>query len=137
MNQRPYIFLNSHRGWLFYSGLVKAKNDFFLGSGTQSFRIRDEIYDGKVRVRGRTETHNSLLSIFVDYGFLGLALYLFFYLFLYIKILKKKNLKITNYDISCIIYLSSLLLTFNFINIEYTLSIWLLNGICLSRALSK
>ena len=53
------------------------------------------------------------------------------------KILKKKNLKITNYDISCIIYLSSLLLTFNFINIEYTLSIWLLNGICLSRALSK
>lgn len=131
IDQKPFIFLNSHRGSLLYSGLQKVKNDFFIGSGVQSFRIRDDNFGSL------TETHNSYLSILVDYGILGIILHLFFYFFVLVKILKKKNLKITNYDLASIIYISSLLLTLNFINFEYTLSIWLLNGICLTRAFSK
>ena len=123
--------MNSHRGSLLYSGLQKVKNDFFIGSGVQSFRIRDDNFGSL------TETHNSYLSILVDYGILGIILYLFFYILILIKILNKKNLKITNYDFASIIYILSLLLTLNFINFEYTLSIWLLNGICLSRAFSR
>lgn len=131
MDKAPFIFLDSHRGRLLYSALQKTKDDYFLGGGTQSFRIRDNNFGSK------TETHNSYLSVFVDYGILGLILYLFFYLFLLIKIFKKKNFSIKNYNISCMVYISSLLLTLNFINFEYTLSIWLLNGICITRAFSK
>ena len=73
----------------------------------------------------------------MDYGILGIILYLFFYILILIKILNKKNFKITNYDFASVIYILSLLLTLNFVNFEYTLSIWLLNGICLSRAFSR
>jgi hypothetical protein len=131
MNKKPFFFLDSHRGRLIYSALQKGKDDYFLGSGVQSFRIRDD------NLGSFTETHNSYLSIFVDYGILGLFLFLFFYLYLLIKIFNKKNLNLKSYDISCVVYISSLLLTQNFINIEYTLSIWLLNGICVTKAFSK
>ena len=131
MNKKPFIFLDSHRGRLIYSALQKGKDDYFLGSGIQSFRIRDD------NLGSFTETHNSYLSIFVDYGILGLFLFLFFYLYLLIKKFNKKNLNLKSYDISCVVYIPSLLLTQNFINIEYTLSIWLLNGICVTKAFSK
>jgi O-antigen ligase len=112
--------------------LQKVKNDFFVGSGLQSFRIRDDNFGSL------TETHNTYLSILVDTGILGLILYLFFYFFILIRILKKKKyLKLMDYDLASIIYILSLLLAFNFINFEYTLSIWLLNGICLTRAFIK
>ena len=85
MDQKPFIFLNSHRGSLLYSGLQKVKNDFFIGSGVQSFRIRDDNFGSL------TETHNSYVSILVDYGILGIILYLFFYILILIKILNKKK----------------------------------------------
>lgn len=132
LDDKPFIILDSHRGKLLYSGLQKVKNDFFVGSGLQSFRIRDDNFGSL------TETHNTYLSILVDTGILGLILYLFFYFFILIRILKKKKyLKLMDYDLASIIYILSLLLAFNFINYEYTLSIWLLNGICLTRAFIK
>lgn len=132
ISQAPYFILDSHRGRLIYSGLQKVKKDFFLGGGVQSFRIRDDNFGSF------TETHNSYLSILVDNGVLGLFLYLFFYCFIFLKIFKKKKYyTLTNYDLASIIYISSLLLSLNLINFEYTLSIWLLNGICLSRAFAK
>lgn len=132
IRQTPFIILDSHRGRLLYSALQKVKKDFFLGGGVQSFRIRDDNFGSL------TETHNSYSSILVDYGILGLFLYLFFYFFIFLKIFKKNNYhKLTNYDLASIVYISSLLLSLNLINFEYTLSIWLLNGICLSRAFAK
>lgn len=131
MNKKPFIFLDSHRGRLLHSAFQKSKDDYFIGSGIQSFRIRDD------NLGSLTETHNAYLSIFIDYGILGLFLFLFFYLYLLIKIFKKKNLNLKNYNISCVVYILSLLLTQNFINIEYTLSIWLLNGICIARAFNN
>ena len=135
--EKPYLLLDSHRGRLFYSAIQKAKSNFFIGSGTQTFRIRDEVYVDGFQVLGRTETHNAYLSIIVDYGILGLFLYLFFYIYIFLKLVKNKNLRITNYDFASVIYIISLLLSLNFINIEYTLAIWLLNGICLSRVVRQ
>ena len=131
INEKPFIFLDSHRGRLLYSGFQKSKDDYFIGSGVQSFRIRDDNFGSL------TETHNAYLSILVDYGILGLILFLFFYLFLLIKIFKKKNFNIKNYNMSCVVYILSLLLIQNFVNMEYTLSIWLLNGICISRVFNN
>ena len=135
--EKPYLLLDSHRGRLFYSAIQKAKSNFFIGSGTQTFRIRDEVYVDGFQVLGRTETHNAYLSIIVDYGILGLFLYIFFYIYIFLKLVKNKNLRITNYDFASVIYIISLLLTLNFINMEYTLAIWLLNGICLSRVVRQ
>lgn len=132
MSQTPFLFLDSHRGRLLHSALQKVEKDFFLGSGVQSFRIRDDNFGSL------TETHNSYVSILVDNGILGLFLYLFFYFFIFLKIFKKnKYYKLANYDLASIIYILSLLLSLNLINFEYTLSIWLLNGICISRAFAK
>ena len=131
IEKKPFLILNSHRGELLYSSLQEAKNNFLLGSGLATFRIRDDNYNSL------TETHNSYFSILVDTGIIGLFLYIYFYYFMIIKLFRKRNLKITNYDFSCIIYISTLLLGFNTVNIEYTLSIWVLNGICVSRVFSK
>ena len=132
ISQTPFLFLDSHRGRLLHSALQKVEKDFFLGSGVQSFRIRDDNFGSL------TETHNSYASILVDNGILGLFLYLFFYFFILLKIFKKnKYYKLANYDLASIIYILSLLLSLNLINFEYTLSIWLLNGICISRAFAK
>ena len=131
LNKKPFLVIDSHRGRLLYSALEKIKKDLFVGSGTQTFRIREDNFGSK------TETHNTYIGIMVDYGIFGLFLYVFFYFFLFTKIFKKKKLQIANYDSSCLIYILSLLSCFNFINFEYTLSIWLLNGICVTRALSE
>lgn len=131
LNKKPFLVIDSHRGRLLYSGIEKIKKDLFVGSGTQTFRIREDNFGSK------TETHNTYVAIMVDYGIFGFFLYVFFYFFLFTKIFKKKKIQITNYDSSCLIYILSLLSCFNFINIEYTLSIWLLNGICLTRAFSE
>ena len=87
-----YITFTSHRGSLLESGLQKIKNDFFLGGGIETFRIRDD-NNGSL-----TETHNAYLNIAVSYGLPGLFLYFFFYYFLFKKIYKKNNLNISNYD---------------------------------------
>tara|TARA_Y100000389_G_C17465126_1_gene524821 strand:- start:3118 stop:4329 length:1212 start_codon:yes stop_codon:yes gene_type:complete len=126
-----YMSFNSHRGSLLDSGLQKIKKDFFLGSGIETFRIRDD-YKGS-----RTETHNAYLNITVSYGLPGLFLYLFFYYFLFKKIYKKNNMNISNYDGACIVYIFTLIVILNAVNIEYSTSIWILNSICLSRAYSK
>jgi len=131
IEKKPFLILNSHRGELLYSSLQKAKNNFLLGSGLATFRIRADNYNSL------TETHNSYFSILVDTGIIGLFLYIYFYYFMIIKLIRKRNLKITNYDFSCIIYISTLLLSLNSVNIEYTLSIWILNGICVSRVFIK
>jgi O-antigen ligase len=126
-----YITFTSHRGFLLDSGLQKIKNDFFLGSGIETFRIRDD-NNGSL-----TETHNAYLNITVSYGLPGLFLYLFFYYFLFKKIYKKNNMNISNYDGACIVYIFTLIAILNAVNIEYSTSIWILNSICLSRAYSK
>lgn len=126
-----FFAFETHRGNLFSSGIKKIKEDFFLGSGVETFRIRYD-NDGSL-----TETHNSYINIAVSYGIFGLFLYLSFYFFLINKLIKKNNLKISNYDSSCIIYIVSLLFVFNSINMEYNLAIWIINSICLSRAYSK
>ena len=122
---------NSHRGFLLKSGLKKIKNDFYLGSGTETFRIRED-NNGSF-----TETHNAHLNIAVSYGILGFFLYFSFYYFLFKKIYKKNNLKVSNYDSACIIYILTLMVVFNSVNFEYSIAVWMLNCICLSRAYSK
>lgn len=126
-----YITFISHRGYLLDSGFQKIKNDFFLGSGIETFRIRDD-NNGSL-----TETHNAYLNITVSYGLPGLFLYLFFYYFLFKKIYKKNNMNISNYDSACIVYIFTLLAALSATNIEYSASVWILNCICLSRACSK
>ena len=72
---KKFIAFETHRSDLFTSGIKKIKEDFFLGSGTETFRIRDDNNDSL------TESHNSYINILASYGIFGLFLYLFFYFF--------------------------------------------------------
>jgi len=126
-----YLNFKSHRGYLLKSSLQKIKSDFYLGSGTETFRIRDENNESF------TETHNTFLNIAVSYGIIGFFLYFYFYYFLFKKIYKKNIFEISNYDSACLIYILSLMVVFNSVNFEYTPIVWLLNCICLCRAYNK
>ena len=126
-----YLNFKSHRGYLLKSGLQKIKSDFYLGSGIETFRIRDENNESL------TETHNVFLNIAVSYGIIGFVLYFYFYYFLFKKIYKKNIFEISNYDSACLIYILSLMIIFNSANIEYAPIVWLLNCICLCRAYNK
>ena len=71
---QDYILFNTHRGWLLHESLIGAKDNYFIGSGFGTFRIRDTNRGSK------TETHNDWALILYETGVLGFsALLIFFY----------------------------------------------------------
>ncbi len=121
-----YLIFDTHRGWLLHEAINGAKNNYFLGNGISTFRVRDTNYGS------RTETHNDLALVLYETGILG-----FLFLIISIGIISfksfnkyKKTKKLI--FLAAFTSLLGLLLLMNFTNFINTFMFAIIIGISLS-----
>ncbi len=121
-----YLIFDTHRGWLLHEAIVGAKNNYFLGSGISTFRVRDSNYGSK------TETHNDLALVLYEAGIFG---FLFLIISIGIITIKsfneyKKTKKL--HFLAAFTSLLGLVLLMNFTNFINTFMFTIIIGISLS-----
>ena len=121
-----YLIMDTHRGWLLHEAIIGAKNNYFLGSGISTFRIRESNYGSK------TETHNDIALVLYETGIFGL---LFLLISICIISIKSFNLyKKTNelHFLAAFSSLIGLVLLVNFSNFINTFMFAIIVGLSLA-----
>lgn len=77
----------NNRDKLVLDSIKLITNDFFVGRGFHYTHMnKKELKEEGYKALGHNNTQNTLLSIFVELGILGISLYMTFWILLYIKI---------------------------------------------------
>ena len=121
-----YLIFDTHRGWLLHESIIGAKNNYFLGNGISTFRIRESNYGSK------TETHNDIALILYETGIFGVLLLLIPIGIISIKSLNSYR-KTNNLDfLAAFTSLFGLVLLMNFTNFINTFMFAIIVGLSLA-----
>lgn len=82
----------SNRDKLVFESIDLIVNDYFLGRGFHATHMnKKELRSEGYHALGNNNTQNTILSIFIELGILGVVLFLSFWILIYIKISKSIN----------------------------------------------